>query len=294
MYSARPGRVRSCRWRRRRRWPARRRRARRAARGRDRAAWHPRAAGRPIRRPPAPGRKRRLPAVRQFGRERDVLRADRRDRDRDAVPYRVVDQLQRLAQAGAFAGRQRHGVVTSGVGQRLAPPDLAADLDRLPGPADRRVEGHTVEALDDLRPGGAYPQLEAAVGQVVQAGCGHRQQGGGARVELQDPGRDMRAAGPGGDVAQAADRVEAVQFGHGNQLDAGLLVVGQLGGALSEAASRGGAAARATCAARIRVARVRVRACAARAPAAGAAHSGRSGRDPDAHAHHPPLARTAP
>src|SRR4029077_8310866 len=98
---------------------------------------------------PHPGRllrdvEGRLPAIRHLGRERDVLRADRGDRDRDAVPERMVDQLQRLAPARALAGWQRHGVVAPGVGQRLAPPYLAADLDRLSGPAERRVEGHAV------------------------------------------------------------------------------------------------------------------------------------------------------
>ncbi len=186
----------------------------------------------------------RLPAVGELGGERDVPRADGRDRDRDALPERVVDQLQRLAQAGALAGRQGHGVVPPGIGQRLTPPDLAADLDRLPGPADRRVEGNAMEALDDLGSRGADAELEASVGQVVQAGRGHRQQRRGTRVQLQDPGRDVRLRGPGGHVTETADRVEAVQLGHGDQLDAGLLVVGQLGGGLGEAPPRDRAARR--------------------------------------------------
>jgi hypothetical protein len=63
----------------------------------------------------------------------------------------MVDHLERLAEAGALARRERDAEVASLVGERLAPPDAAADLDRLAGGADRRVERHPVEALDHLR-----------------------------------------------------------------------------------------------------------------------------------------------
>src|SRR6202043_3248670 len=46
---------------------------------------------------------------------------------------------------------QRDRVVPAGVLQPLPPPDLAADLDDLPRPADRRVVRDAVPALDHLR-----------------------------------------------------------------------------------------------------------------------------------------------
>ena len=53
----------------------------------------------------------RLPALGDLGGQLDVLRAQRRDRDRNAVADRMIDQLQRLAEAGAPVGGQRNLVV---------------------------------------------------------------------------------------------------------------------------------------------------------------------------------------
>jgi hypothetical protein len=73
----------------------------------------------------------------------------------------VVDQLERLAEAGA-AFRERDRVVLPGELEPLAPPHLPADLDELPGTADRRIVGHAVPALDHLRARCAYAEREPA------------------------------------------------------------------------------------------------------------------------------------
>ena len=77
-----------------------------------------------------------------------------------SVAHRVVDELQRLAEAGALACRQRH-LARSGRRRRtsLALPDHAADLDVLLDALHRLLVGHAVEALDDLRPGGAETEM---------------------------------------------------------------------------------------------------------------------------------------
>src|SRR5580692_3677463 len=85
-----------------------------------------------------------LPALGDLGGERDVLRAERGDDDRDALPDRVVDQLERLAEAGAALVGQR--VVLALVVQPVAAPHHPADLDQLPGPPDRGVVPHAVPA----------------------------------------------------------------------------------------------------------------------------------------------------
>ena len=178
----------------------------------------------------------RLPALGELRGHLDVLRAERGQHDRDPVADRVVDQLERLAQAGALVGRQRDRVVAALVGQPLAAPDRTADLDDLPGPADRGVVRHAVPALDDLRPGRAEAEDEPPVGHVVQARGGHRGQRRGAGVQLQDARGDIDPLGLGRDVAELADRVEAVGLGHEHDVQPGLLEVGELGHRLGEPA----------------------------------------------------------
>ena len=57
------------------------------------------------------GEEHRLPALGDLGGQLDVLGAQCGDRDRDAFADRVIDELQRLAQAGPAVGRQRDLVV---------------------------------------------------------------------------------------------------------------------------------------------------------------------------------------
>ena len=178
----------------------------------------------------------RLPALGRLGGHLHVLRPQCRHHDRDPLADRVVDQLERLAQPGPPARWQRDRVVRAGVLQPLPPPHLPADLDDLPGPADRRVVGHPVPALDHLRTGGADAEREPAARHVVQARRGHRGQRRRPRVQLEDAGGDLQPLRPRRDEAELADRVEAVRLRHEHDVQPGLLVVGQLGHGLGEAA----------------------------------------------------------
>ena len=177
-----------------------------------------------------------FPALGQLGGEFYVLRPERRHHDRDPFPDRVIDQLERLAQAGALISWQRDGVVPALMHQPLAPPDAAADFDDLPGAPDRRVVRHPMPALDHLRARGPDAQHEPAPGHVVQAGRRHRGEGRRPGIELQDARGDLHPLGLRGEVAELADRIEAVSLGHEDDVEAGLLVIGQLGDGLGEVA----------------------------------------------------------
>lgn len=179
----------------------------------------------------------RLPALGEFGGQLHVLRAERGKQDRNACAHRMIDQLEWLAQATALPGWQRDPVVVALVLQALACPHLAADLQHLTGAADRRVVGHAVEALDNLRPRCAKTQDVAAAGDVVQPGCGHGRQRRRARIQLQDARGQLDPFGLGGEVAQRAHRVERVRLGHEHDVEPGPLEVGDLRGYLFETAS---------------------------------------------------------
>src|SRR5262249_60964946 len=72
----------------------------------------------------------RKPAVGDLGRERDVLRPDGGEIDRNVRPQRMNDQLERLAQPRT---RSRRGVVMFGVvrPRPVALDDFTDDLDLL-------------------------------------------------------------------------------------------------------------------------------------------------------------------
>ena len=78
--------------------------------------------------------------------------------------------------------------------QRLALEAGADDPDHLAGAAQRLVVGHPVEALDDLRPGGAEAEHGAAAGDVVEAGGGLEDRAGGAREDVEDAGARSAAS----------------------------------------------------------------------------------------------------
>ena len=177
----------------------------------------------------------RLPAFGDLGGEFDVLRYECRYRDRNTFADRVIDQLQRFAQAGALVGRQRNPVVLAVVGHPLATPHLPADLDDLAGAAQWRVERHTVEALHHLRARRADAQPEPAVRHVVQAGRRHRQQRGGADVDRHHAGAELDARRPRRKETQLADRVERVGLRHQGDVDADLFELDDLVDGLQEA-----------------------------------------------------------
>jgi hypothetical protein len=164
----------------------------------------------------------RQPTLGQLGGQLHVLVAQRGHPDRDVRAVRMVDHLQRLAQAGAAVGGQRDRVQPV-MFDPLPAPHRAADLDGLPGARHRLVVGHAVEALDHLRAGRAEPEQEPAVGQRVQPGGRHRGQRRGAAVDRQDPGADLHPLGARGEVAQQRHRVEAVGLGDPHRVEPGPL-----------------------------------------------------------------------
>ena len=135
----------------------------------------------------------RQPPVGDLGGHRDVLVADRRDVDRDARAHRMVDQLERLAEAGPLSFGQRQ-VVDAGVLDRLAPPHHPADLDDLAGAGERAVVGDAVEAFDHLRARRAEAEDGAAVGDGVEAGRGLAEARRRAAVDVEDARADFDLA----------------------------------------------------------------------------------------------------
>jgi hypothetical protein len=118
--------------------------------------------------------------------------------------------------------------VVSLVRQRLPAPHPPADLHHLAGAGERRVEVDAVEALDDLGAGDAQTEREAAAGDVVEPGRGHGGQRRGAGVQLHHGREQLHPGRAGGQVAELADRVEAVRLGHRHQVGAGRLVLHHL------------------------------------------------------------------
>jgi hypothetical protein len=124
----------------------------------------------------------------------------------------MVDELQRLAEARALPGGERQRVVLAVVGELLfALPHLAADVDDLAGPPERRVVGHTVEALDHLWSRRADAEDEPAVRHEVEPGGRHCHERRRAGVDRQDARGDLHRGGLGGDVpiAETASKLYA-------------------------------------------------------------------------------------
>ena len=163
----------------------------------------------------------RDPAVADLGRHLDRFAADRADEDRDLVADRVEVELQRLA----LATRQRQLVVLALVVDRaLAGDDLAHDFDVLAGAAPGLRVRHAVPALGDLRARRAEAEEEAAAGEFVDRGAGHRGGGGRAGGHLHDRGAefDRRRSAPASQ-ASTLTHVGAVGLGHPDRLVAGCL-----------------------------------------------------------------------
>lgn len=86
-------------------------------------------------------------------------------------------------------------------------------------------------AFDDLRAGRAEPEDEATIGDGVEAGGGHRGERRCTGVDGEDAGCELGSLGVGGEVAEDADGVEAVQLGHPQHVDARRFeICGLLGG----------------------------------------------------------------
>ncbi len=181
----------------------------------------------------------RLPSLGDLSRKLDVLRPHGRQDNRDAVPYRLINDLQWLTEAGAPVCRQRDLVVAAVMHNLLTPPHLAAYLHDLAGASEWRVVRDSVEPFNDLRAGCPDPKSEPTVGNVVETGRRHRRQRRSTAVQGQDPRRDPQPVGACGDVPQLAHRVEGVQLRHEDDVDPGGLEVTQAGNRLLESATVG-------------------------------------------------------
>ncbi len=165
----------------------------------------------------------RQPAVGDLGSCRDAEALEARPPDGDLAADGVVDQLQRLAQPRSLAGRQRHlERLSLEVELLFTLPDHAAGFDVLLDPLHRLVVPHAVEAFDDLRTAGPEAEHEASVTDVIAARSSHRHQRRCARVDVDDAGADLDPLGLGGEVADLADRVEAVRLGDPHLIEADL------------------------------------------------------------------------
>ena len=146
-------------------------------------------------------------------------------------PHGVRDDLERLAEPGALAARERQVVVAAVVLERcLTAPHVAADLDDLARPAERRGVGDAVEPLDHLWARRAEAEVEPPVAQRVDACGGHREERRGARVDGEDRRADLDALGERGEVAHEARAVEAVGLGHPHEVEPRRLHLDDLAG----------------------------------------------------------------
>ena len=132
----------------------------------------------------------RQPTVGLLGGHGHVLGTQRGHPDRDPVTDRAGDDLERLAEARALIRRQRELVVATVVGDALAAPHRAADVDHLAGAPERCVVPDAVEALDHLGAGRPEAEDEPTVGERVDPRRGHRHERRGAGVDRQDAGAD--------------------------------------------------------------------------------------------------------
>jgi hypothetical protein len=92
-----------------------------------------------------------LSAIGHFGGRFHALALERRPPHRDVVTLRVVDELERLTEAGALAlGKRNLDGVAMEVDD-LTPPGGTAHLDVLLDALHRLLVGNAVESFDDLR-----------------------------------------------------------------------------------------------------------------------------------------------
>jgi hypothetical protein len=135
----------------------------------------------------------------------------------------MVDQLERFAEPGSLARRQRDLGGRSVVDDLLAAPRHPAHVDVVADAGHRLVVRHAVESLDHLRTGGPEAEDEPAVRHVVEAGCGLGHTRGSPREHVEDARPDLDRRGLRREEAHLRHGVEAVGLGHPDHVEAGLL-----------------------------------------------------------------------
>ena len=153
-------------------------------------------------------------------------------------PHRVVDDLERLAQArcprrpaGGCGTPRRRG--SSGASRAHTSRQISM-ISRVR--VERAVVGHAVEALDHLGARGAETEDAATARHGIDAGRRHGDQRRRAAVDRQDGRADLDPLGLGGQVAHEARGVEAVGLGHPDDVEPDLLQLRRLAGRLLEPA----------------------------------------------------------
>ena len=164
----------------------------------------------------------RQPAVGDLRRQRDVLRPDRREVDRDVGAARVHDDLERLAEAGRVRAAVRDVVVLAVVLERL----LARSGSRARSRRTRacaRAACRTAGRASPRRPAGRTtpsPSRKRPPLMPVERRRGHRGHRRGARRHLHDRGAELDALGVRHRPGERRDRVGAVGLGGPRRVEA--------------------------------------------------------------------------
>jgi len=138
------------------------------------------------------------------------------------LAHRMVDQLQRFAEARSLPIGQRDLDGGAVVDDLLALGDHAADVDVVTDARHRLLVWNAVEALDDLRARGAEAEDEPATRHEVEACRGLAHARCRTRKHIQDASTDFDRVGLGGEIAHLRHRVEAVRLGHPDDVKASL------------------------------------------------------------------------
>ena len=137
----------------------------------------------------------RQPAVGDLRGERDVLRPDRGEVDRDVGAQRPHHHLQRLAEPGRARPVVGDAVVLALVGRPTSRRSAVRTISMYSRVfAERLAPRLAVPALDDLRARGAEAEDEAAARHEVERRRGHRGVRGRAARDLHDRRADLDPA----------------------------------------------------------------------------------------------------
>ena len=147
------------------------------------------------------------------------------------------DDLQGLTEPRTLLWRQGQCEVLAVMDQRgLATPDVTTDLDDLAGSSEGTGVGHPMKSLDHLRPRGSKSEMEAAVGERIDARSGHRDEGGGSGVNRQDGRPDLDGFGQCGQITHERRAIETVSLSNPDEVQPSLFHLGHVPSGLLETA----------------------------------------------------------
>ena len=162
----------------------------------------------------------RQPAIRDLGREGDILRALGREVDRQIAAQRVHRRLERLADPHPVVARVRQWIVRPVGGHRmLAGEHPAHDVDVLARAGERLRVRLAVPTLDDLRPGSTETQDDAAARQVIERDRRHGRGRRSAGRQLRDRGAEFHVLRRRAPPRERGERVGPVGLGRPDRLE---------------------------------------------------------------------------